>query len=67
MSELDDIIRNAVERQDVPFAVAMVGDRDGMRWSGSSGEARPGVAAASDTIFRIYSMSKAVGSTAAMI
>jgi CubicO group peptidase (beta-lactamase class C family) len=67
MSELDDVIRTAVERQDVPFAVAMVGGRDGVRWSGSAGEARPGVAAASNTIFRIYSMTKAVGSTAAMI
>ena len=44
---------------------AMVGGRDGVRWSGSAGEARPGVAAASNTIFRIYSMTKAVGSTAA--
>jgi methyl acetate hydrolase len=67
MSELDDVIRTAVERQDVPFAVAMVGGRDGVRWSGSAGEARPGVPAASNTIFRIYSMTKAVGSTAAMI
>jgi methyl acetate hydrolase len=67
MSELDDVIRTAVGRQDVPFAVAMVGGRDGVRWSGSAGEARPGVAAASNTIFRIYSMTKAVGSTAAMI
>jgi methyl acetate hydrolase len=67
MSELDDVIRTAVERQDVPFAVAMVGGRDGVRWSGSAGEARPGVAATSNTIFRIYSMTKAVGSTAAMI
>jgi len=67
MSELDDVIRTAVERQDVPFAVAMVGGRDGVRWSGSAGEARPGVAAASNTIFRIYSMTKALGSTAAMI
>lgn len=67
MSELDDVIRTAVERQDVPFAVAMAGGRDGVRWNGSAGEARPGVAAASNTIFRIYSMTKAVGSTAAMI
>lgn len=67
MSELDDVIRTAVERQDVPFAVAMVGGRDSVRWSGSAGEARPGVTAASNTIFRIYSMTKAVGSTAAMI
>jgi CubicO group peptidase (beta-lactamase class C family) len=67
MSELDDVIRTAVERQDVPFVVAMVGSRDGVRWSGNAGDARPGVAAASNTIFRIYSMTKAVGSTAAMI
>jgi methyl acetate hydrolase len=67
MSELDDVIRTAVERQDMPFVVAMIGDRHGVRWSGSAGEAQPGVAAASDTIFRIYSMTKAVGCTAAMI
>ena len=53
--------------QDVPFLVGMVGDAGGVIWSGAAGERSPGQAATVDTVFRIFSMTKAVGSTAAMI
>lgn len=67
MAELDQVISDTVLKQDAPFVVAMVGGRDGVLWSGAAGESQTGHAATIDTIFRIFSMSKAVGSTAAMI
>jgi CubicO group peptidase (beta-lactamase class C family) len=45
----------------------MTANADGVIWSGAAGERAPGQAAALDTVFRIFSMTKAVGSTAAMI
>lgn len=65
--QLDEVLRAAVAAQDVPFAVGMVGDAQGTRWAGGAGEAAPGRPAAPDTVFRIFSMTKAVGSLAAMI
>ena len=67
MAELDRVIAEAVSKQDAPFLVAMVGRRDGVAWSGAAGERSAGQAADIDTVFRIFSMSKAVGSMAAMI
>lgn len=67
MSELKQLIDEAVTRQDLPFAVAMTANAEGITWSGAAGERSPGQAAGTDTVFRIFSMTKAVGSTAAMI
>ena len=67
MSELDEILADAVARQDAPFLVAMTGDASGVTWSGAAGERSPRQPATIDTVFRIYSMTKAVGSLAAMI
>jgi methyl acetate hydrolase len=67
MAELDSVIGQAVAQQDAPFLVAMVGNSEGAVWSGAAGECSPGKAASLDTVFRIFSMTKAVGSTAAMI
>ncbi len=67
MSELDKVVSEAVSQQDVPFLVAMVGNAGGVTWAGAAGERSPGQAATVDTVFRIFSMTKAVGSTAAMI
>jgi methyl acetate hydrolase len=67
MTELDKIIADAVAQQDAPFLVAMVGHRDGAVWSGTAGQRSPGQPASLDTVFRIFSMTKAVGSMAAMI
>jgi Beta-lactamase len=67
MGELDDVINNAVAAHDAPFLVAMVGKSDGATWSGTAGDSTVDQPAALDTVFRIFSMTKAVGSTAAMI
>jgi CubicO group peptidase (beta-lactamase class C family) len=67
MSKLQAVLDASVQAGDVPFAVAMVGDKNGIKWSGGAGERSPGQTASIDTVFRIFSMTKAVGSTAAMI
>ena len=67
MSHMNDVLERAVAREDVPFAVGMVADAGGVRYSGAAGEAAPGRAAGEDTVFRIFSMTKALGSLAAMI
>jgi len=67
MTDLTSILRNAVDAGDVPFAVAMTANSNGVTYSGAAGDAVPGRAAAEDTAFRMFSMTKAVASVAAMI
>jgi methyl acetate hydrolase len=67
MAELERILSDAVAAEHVPFVVGMTGNSTGTIWSGAAGNARAGVPAQVDTVFRIFSMTKAVGSTAAMI
>ena len=67
MSGMNEALERAVAQEDVPFAVGMVADAGRIRYSGAAGEAAPGRAAGEDTVFRIFSMTKAVGSVAAMI
>ncbi len=66
MSQMDQVLNDAVAAQDVPFAVAMAGNAAGITYSGAAGESA-GRAAQEDTAFRIFSMTKAIGSLAAMI
>ena len=54
MSQLNDVLDQSVRAQDAPFLVAMVGDRDGVKWSGSSGDRATGQKATQDTVFRIF-------------
>ncbi len=67
MTSIDKVLSEAVSAQDVPFVVAMAGNAAGVTYSGAAGEASEGRSAAEDTAFRIFSMTKAIGSTAAMI
>lgn len=67
MSALQDVLDSAVARAQVPFVVAMTATAQGVTFSGAAGEAAPGRAAEEGTAFRIYSMTKAIGSAAAMI
>ena len=66
-SSLQTVLDQSVASGDVPFVVAMVTDAAGIRFSGASGEASPGRSANTDTIFRVFSMSKAICATAAAI
>ena len=67
MSALDDILSRGVSSGAAPGLVAMTGSAAGVTWSGAAGARAPGQAMTEDTVFRIFSMTKAVGSTAAMI
>jgi methyl acetate hydrolase len=67
MKDLQDILDASVTGGDLPFAVAMVASKNKIIWAGAAGEQSPGMNASTNTAFRIFSMSKAVASTAAMI
>jgi len=67
MADLGAILSEAVESGDAPFLVAMTGNSGGVTWSGQAGDRVPGTPASEDTVFRIFSMTKAIGSLAAMI
>jgi len=67
MSDLQNCLNRAVSAQEVPFVVGMVGDRDGITFSGAAGDATKGRPASENTSFRIFSMTKAIGALAAMI
>lgn len=67
MRNLIKVLDDAVTNHNVPFVVAMAGNAEGVTFSGASGNAADGRSAAEDTVFRIFSMTKAVGSVAAMM
>jgi len=65
---IDQRLREAVERKDVPGVVALVTDRKGVVYQGAFGVAdvATGRPLTPDALFRIASMTKAITSTAAM-
>src|SRR6266576_434799 len=65
---IDQKLRGAVERKDVPGVVALVTNRKGVVYQGAFGVADVATkrALTADALFRIASMTKAVTSTAAM-
>jgi methyl acetate hydrolase len=67
-TKIDEPLRAAVERGDVPGVVAMAATRDEVVYQGAFGRrALPdGAAMTTDTVFWIASMTKAITSTAAM-
>lgn len=67
MNAKDELLERAVADHAVPFVVAMTANARGVTYSGAAGEAAPGRKAGEDTLFRVFSMTKSVGSTAAMI
>jgi methyl acetate hydrolase len=67
MSNLDAVLSEAGAANDVPFVVTMAGTSDGVAWSGTAGVRAPEMTATENTIFRINSMTKAVGVIAVMI
>ena len=67
MSRLDQIVRQAVDDGVAPFLCAAIADRNGVRWQGAAGRATPDRDADADTVFRLFSATKAIGSMAALI
>jgi methyl acetate hydrolase len=64
---LEAVVGEAVALGQVPYLVGMIGNCSGTLWSGAAGFRASGQAASTDAVFRIASMSKAIGSTAALI
>jgi len=67
VADKQTILQQAVSNQDVPFIVAMVGNSNAVTWQGQVGNGAPGMAAGENTVMRIFSATKSIGSTAAMI
>ena len=67
-SSIDDLLERACAEGVVPGVVAMVADRDGVLYEGTAGRLRIGDGApvATDTMFRIASMTKALTSVAVL-
>ena len=67
-AQLDNMLRQAVEAQDVPGVVAMAATGKGLLYEGAFGtrDLAKGPAMTLDTVFRIASMTKAVTCVAAM-
>src|SRR5215471_17515617 len=68
VSPIDDVLRSAIDRGDVPGVVAMAANQNGTVYQGAFGRrALPaGASMTPDTVFWIASMTKAITSTAAM-
>jgi CubicO group peptidase (beta-lactamase class C family) len=65
--KLQAVLDETVATGAAPFVIAMTGNADGVTWSGTAGNCAPGKPARLDTLFGLYSMTKAVCATAAMI
>jgi len=67
-SKLDDILEAGVAAGAAPGAVAIVVDRDGVRWEGAAGVRAAGseTPMTTDTVGAIFSMTKAITGAAAM-
>ena len=68
LAGVDEVLKAAIKRGDVPGVVAMAATRDGAIYEGAFGRrALPdGAAMTADTVFWLASMTKAITSTAAM-
>jgi methyl acetate hydrolase len=68
VGQIDDVLRSAIDRGDVPGVVAMAATRDGIAFEGAFGRRvlPDGEAMTTDTVFWIASMTKAITSAAAM-
>jgi methyl acetate hydrolase len=67
VSELDRLLSSAVAQRAAPFLCAAIGNSHQTLWQGSAGSASPGHSAGPDTVLRLFSATKAVGSVAALI
>lgn len=67
MTDMQSVLNTAVAQHDVPFAVGMAANSAGVTFEGVAGDAAAGRAADMNTVFRIFSMTKGIGSLAAMI
>src|SRR6266536_2998380 len=67
MNQLPALLSKAVTQRHAPFLVGMLGNSKGVFWTGSAGARVAGIELNERTVFRIVSMTKGVGATAAAI
>ncbi len=67
MKDLSPLLSGAVASGAAPFVVVLAASAEQDLAAGAAGDAAPGRPAALDTVFRVYSLTKAVGALAAMI
>ncbi|MFC9454369.1 serine hydrolase domain-containing protein [Streptomyces sp. NPDC056983] len=67
MPELEQLLDDAVAGRKMPFAVGAVATREGIAWEGGAGDAAPGLSAGPDTVMRVVSMTKAIGTAAVLM
>src|SRR4051794_831828 len=67
-AKIDEVLRSAIERGDLPGVVAMTATRAGVAYQGAFGRRvlPDGASMSTDTVFWIASMTKAITSAAAM-
>ena len=62
MQRLDRVLQDTVANKDMPLVVARVGTAAGVTYSGAAGPD-----AGLETVFRVFSLSKAICAAAAMV
>lgn len=65
--QLSNVIKRAVEREDAPFLLAGIADRDGVLWEDQAGLATKDRDVTPDTVLRLFSLTKPIGCFAVMI
>lgn len=65
--EIDDVLRDGVAQLDAPFLIGAIGDANGVIWQGTAGQASATRPAATDTMLRLFSLTKPIGSFAALL
>ena len=64
---IENVLSNAVQQEKVPFVIGMTGNSDGVTSTHAAGNATASMKVDADTVFRVFSMTKAVGGLAAAI
>lgn len=64
---IENVLNSAVQEGKVPFIVGMTGNSDGITSTNAAGAATSSASVDANTVFRIFSMTKAVGGLAAAI
>ena len=64
---IESVLTRAVQEEKVPFVVGMTGNSDGVTSTHAAGNASASMKVDADTVFRVFSMTKAVGGLAAAI
>ncbi|WP_306145655.1 serine hydrolase [Roseibium sp. MMSF_3412] len=64
---IESVLTSAVQEEKVPFVVGMTGNSNGVTSTHAAGNATASMKVDADTVFRVFSMTKAVGGLAAAI